>query len=198
MVATGPLCSRLRRRDRVRRLACQIRAGQPVQGKEIRAALEAFLARENVKPCTHDLNRRHLEALIGHFRLRAVDQLTEDRVDDWLGHLKAVGCNPGGQSLSLRILRTFCRFCVKKKWLGRYPFEDFKIPRSEFVGRYLSDEVGLASPWEVSTRCCQAARVSKRLQAGTSLLLPSVQCRPNGSSGPPSGGWAPAISTSRL
>jgi len=120
--------------------ACQIRAGQPVQGKEIRAALQAFLSRENVKSCTHELNRRHLEALIGRFTIRAVDQLTEDLVDDWLGHLKANGCNPGGQSLSLRILRTFCRFCVKKKWLGRYPFEDFKIPRSEFVGRYLSEE----------------------------------------------------------
>ncbi len=119
--------------------ACQIRAGQPVQGKEIRTALEAFLARENVKPCTHELNRRHLEALMDYSRIRAVDQLTEDLVDDWLGHLKAIGWNPGGQSLSLRILRTFCRFCVKKKWLGRYPFEDFKIPRSEFVGRYLGE-----------------------------------------------------------
>jgi integrase len=120
--------------------ACQIRAGQPVQGKQIGIALEAFLSRENVKLCTHDLNRRHLEAFIGHFTLRAVEELTEDRIDDWLGHLKALGCNPGGQSLSLRILRTFGRFCVKRKWLGRYPFEDFKIPRSEFVGRYLSEE----------------------------------------------------------
>ena len=47
--------------------------------------------------------------------------------------------NPGGQSLSLRILRTFCRFCRKKKWLASYPFENFKIPKSEFVGRYLSE-----------------------------------------------------------
>ena len=49
------------------------------------------------------------------------------------------GHNPGGQSLALRILRTFCRFCRKKKWLAVYPFEDFKIPRSEFVGRYLTE-----------------------------------------------------------
>jgi integrase len=120
--------------------ACQIRAGQPVQGKDIRAGLEAFLSREDVKSCTHDLNRRHLEALISHFKLRTIEELTEDLVNDWLGHLKALGYNPGGQSLSLRILRTFCRFCRKKKWLAVYPFEDFKIPKSEFVGRYLTEE----------------------------------------------------------
>lgn len=120
--------------------ACQIRAGQAVQGKEISVALEAFLARENVKTCTHGLNRRHLEALINHFKLRTVDQLTEDVVNDWLGHLKAIGSNPGGQSLSLRIVRTFCLFCRKKKWLAVYPFEDFRIPKSEFVGRYLNEE----------------------------------------------------------
>src|SRR5438309_6292991 len=120
--------------------ACHTRAGHPVSGKDIRAALEAFLARENVKFCTHDLNRRHLEAVIDYFKLRSVDEMTEDLVNDWLGHLKATGNNPGGQSLSLRILRTFCRFCRKKKWLAVYPFEDFKIPKSEFVGRYLSEE----------------------------------------------------------
>jgi integrase len=120
--------------------ACQIRAGQSVTGKEIQAALESFLTREDVKPGTHDLNRRHLEALINHFKLQTVDQLTEEVVHDWLGHLKAIGYNPGGQSLSLRILRTFCRFCRKKRWLSCYPFEDFKIPKSEFVGRYLTEE----------------------------------------------------------
>jgi integrase len=120
--------------------ACHVRAGQPVSAKDIRFAMEAFLAREDVKSCTHDLNRRHLEALIKHFSLRSVDQLTEDLVHTWLGHLKALGYNPGGQSLSLRILRTFCRFCRKKKWLASYPFEDFRIPKSEFVGRYLSDD----------------------------------------------------------
>jgi integrase len=117
-----------------------VRTGQPIRSKDVRAALEAFLGREDVKSCTHDLNRRHLEALIDHFKLQAVDELTEDLVHDWLGHLKALGYNPGGQSLSLRILRTFCRYCRKKKWLSVYPFEDFKIPRSEFVGRYLSEE----------------------------------------------------------
>lgn len=119
--------------------ACQVRAGQPVRGKEIRTALEAFLTRQDVKECTHDLNRRHLEALVHHFALRSVDQMTEDLVHEWLGHLKALGYNPGGQSLSLRIIRTFCRFCRKKRWLSSYPFEDFKIPKSEFVGRYLTE-----------------------------------------------------------
>src|SRR5438046_8784369 len=97
--------------------ACQVRVGQPISGKEIGAALEAFLARQDVKPCTHDLNRRHVEAVIEHFKLKTVDQLTDDLVNDWLAHLKVKGCNPGGQSLSLRILRTFCRFCRKKHWL---------------------------------------------------------------------------------
>jgi integrase len=120
--------------------ACQIRTGQPVDGKEIRPALEAFLTRQDVKGCTNDLNRRHLESIVNHFRLQAVDELTEALVNNWLGHVRSLGWNPGGQSLSLRILRTFCRFCCKKKWLAAYPFSDFKIPKSEFVGRYLSEE----------------------------------------------------------
>src|SRR5438128_435603 len=41
--------------------ACQVRAGQPISGKDIREALETFLKRQDVKDCTHDLNRRHLE-----------------------------------------------------------------------------------------------------------------------------------------
>lgn len=120
--------------------ACQVRAGQAVSGKSIYLALEAFLTREDVKAGTHGLNRRHLEALVNHFRLETVDQLTPDVVNDWLGRLKTSGCNPGGQSLSLRILRTFCRFCRKKRWLAVYPFDGFKIPKSEFAGRYLSEE----------------------------------------------------------
>jgi integrase len=120
--------------------ACQARAGQPVRDKGIRIALEAFLARTDVKTCTHDLNRRHLEAVIDQFRLESVDELTAELVNNWLGHLKELGYSPGGQSLLLRILRTFCRFCQKKNWLAVYPFTDFKIPKSEFVGRYLSDE----------------------------------------------------------
>jgi len=90
--------------------ASQVRGGQPIHGKEILNALEAFLGGEDVKTCTHELNRWHLEARIGHFRLQTVDQLTEELVHEWLGHLKSLGYNPGGQSLSLRILRTFCRF----------------------------------------------------------------------------------------
>ena len=119
--------------------ACRVRTGQSVQGKEIEAALNAFFARENVKTCTHELNRRHLYAVISHFKLHTVDQLTEDLIHAWLGQLKGIGSNPGGQSLSLRILRTFCQFCHKKNWLALYPFQDFKIPKSVVVGRYLSD-----------------------------------------------------------
>jgi integrase len=120
--------------------ATQIRAGQPITGKEIRPALEGFLSRQDVKAGTHALNRRHLEAFIGHSRVKSVDELTETLVHDWLSHLKGLGYNAGGQSLSLRILRTFCRFCLKKHWLSLYPFSDFKIPKSEFAGRYLSEE----------------------------------------------------------
>lgn len=120
--------------------AAQVQSGSRLYKKDIREALDAFLQRQDVKPQTHELNRRHLRALIDEHRLTTVPQLTENLVHEWLGRLKTRGCNPGGQSLSLRILRTFCRFCVKKKWLGIYPFADFKIPRSAFVGRYLSAE----------------------------------------------------------
>src|SRR5712664_911803 len=50
--------------------ASQIRDAQTVQGKEIRVAMETFLARENVKSCTHYLNRRHLGAVVNQFKLR--------------------------------------------------------------------------------------------------------------------------------
>jgi integrase len=120
--------------------AGRLRAGQAIRGKEMGLALETFLGRENVKTGTHDLNRRHLENLFARFKLRTVEQLTDDVVNASLGYLKARGCNPGGQSLSLRILRTFCRFCRKKRWMSADPFENFKIPKSEFAGRYLSEE----------------------------------------------------------
>lgn len=120
--------------------ACHARAGESIKGKDIRTALEAFFTREDVKECTHELNRQHLQALVDYLKLSSVDQLTENVVNDWLRHLKAAGHNPGGQSLSLRIVRTFCRFCRKKRWLTAYPFEEFKIPKSEFVGRYLTEE----------------------------------------------------------
>jgi integrase len=102
--------------------------------------------------------------------LRTVDQLTEDVVNGWLGHLKGLGYNPGGQSLSLRILRTFCRFCCKKKWLARYPFEDFKIPKSEFAGRFLSEEerTRLLS---INPRYAVDAHLSRALSFGLYSLL---------------------------
>jgi integrase len=120
--------------------ACQLRAGQSIRGKEVQTAVVAFFGRENVKACTHELNRRHLTNVITHFKLRTIDQIDEGLVNEWLGHLKTSGCNSGGQSLSLRILRTFCRFCRKKRWMIIDPFENFKIPKSDFSGRYLSDE----------------------------------------------------------
>lgn len=150
--------------------ACQIRAGQPVQGKDILLALEAFLSREDVKEGTHELNRRHLEALVSHFKLHRVEQLTDDVVNNWLGHLKRLGYNPGGQSLSLRILRTFCRFCRKKRWLSVYPFEDFKIPKSEFVGKYLSDDER-AKLLSINPRYAVDIHLSRALTFGLYSLL---------------------------
>jgi integrase len=120
--------------------ACELRAGRSVRAKRIDEALEAFLGRESVKECTHDLNRRHLQSVVARFKLYTLDQLNDETVNAWLGHLKVAGCNPGGQSLSLRILRTFCRYCRKKRWMTADPFENFKIPKSAFAGRYLSDE----------------------------------------------------------
>lgn len=120
--------------------AASIRAGVPLKGKDIRAALQEFLGRQDVKECTHALNKRHLNDIFSHLKLQVVEDLTESVVHAWLGVLKERGANPGGQSLSLRILRTFCRFCRKKKWLINYPFDDFKMPKPEFVGRYLTAE----------------------------------------------------------
>jgi integrase len=120
--------------------ACEIAAGRIVSGKGVREALEEFCQRQDVKACTHALNRRHLEDFIAQSKIRIVEQLTESVVHSWLAALKARGYNAGGQSLALRVLRTFCRFCRKRRWTSYYPFEDFKIPRSTFTGRYLTDD----------------------------------------------------------
>src|SRR4051794_19389568 len=53
--------------------ASPLRAGQTVRVKDMPLALELFLTRKDVKPCPHDLNRRHLEAFVGHFKLRTVE-----------------------------------------------------------------------------------------------------------------------------
>lgn len=120
--------------------ACELAAGRIVSGKDIRIALEEFSQRQDVKPATHRLNRRHLENFLAHSQIRTVEQLDEAQVHRWLAALKERGYNPGGQSLALRVLRTFCRFCRKRRWTSYYPFEDFKIPRSTFTGRYLTDD----------------------------------------------------------
>jgi hypothetical protein len=120
--------------------ACEIAAGRIVSGKSVRDALEEFCQRQDVKPCTHALNRRHLEDFLAQAKIQTVEQLSESLVHSWLAALKARGYNPGGQSLALRVLRTFCRFCRKRRWTAYYPFEDFKIPKSTFTGRYLTDD----------------------------------------------------------
>lgn len=107
--------------------------------KDIRSAVQAFLTRQDVKEGTHRLNERHLSAFVTLTKIQTVPQITQDSIHAWLGNLKSRGMNPGGQSLALRILRTFCRFCQKRKWLSVYPFDGFKIPKSQFVGRYLSE-----------------------------------------------------------
>ncbi len=119
--------------------ARDIKAGHVVSGKSVRDALEEFCQRQDVKACTHALNRRHLEDFLAHSRIHAIEQLSESLVHSWLAALKARDYNPGGQSLALRVLRTFCRFCRKRRWTTYYPFEDFKIPKSTFTGRYLTD-----------------------------------------------------------
>lgn len=118
----------------------ELRATGRVSDVDMASAISAFLARADVKAGTHDLNSYHLERFVGSYSLRRVDQLTKEIVNDWLCRLKTAGANPGGQSLSLRVIRAFARFCCKKGWLVRSPFEDFKIPKSQFVGRYLSSE----------------------------------------------------------
>jgi site-specific recombinase XerD len=80
-----------------------------------------------------------MENFLAHSKVQAVQQLSESVVHSWLGALKARGYNAGGQSLALRVLRTFCRFCRKRRWTSYYPFEDFKMPKSTFTGRYLTE-----------------------------------------------------------
>ena len=143
-----------------------------MSGKGIRDALEEFCQRQDVKACTHGLNRRHLEDFLAHSKIQTVEQLSESLVHSWLAALKARGYNPGGQSLALRVLRTFCRFCRKRRWTAYYPFEDFKIPKSTFSGRYLTDDERTASSQSIPATKSTASEPSAHVRA---LLASSNQ-----------------------
>jgi len=93
--------------------ACQIRAGQAVtEGDRRRVGIVLSPVRTSSRALTNSI--AHLQALVHHFRIYRIDQLTEELMHNWLGHLKALGYNPGGQSLSLRILRRFAVLLQEK------------------------------------------------------------------------------------
>src|SRR4051812_26673027 len=58
------------------REAAYMHAGLAVPGKGIQEALQEFLARQDVKACTHALNERHLRDVINEFHLSRADQIT--------------------------------------------------------------------------------------------------------------------------
>lgn len=118
-------------------------AGIGIAKQEIRVALKAFLRREGIQDNTHDLNRYRVNDFIKITKVSMVHEITEDTINKYWRTLKKRDANPGGQNHNLKIIKAFCNFCRRKKWLPEWPFgEDFKMPQSEFEGKKLTgDEI---------------------------------------------------------
>jgi integrase len=138
-------------------VAWDIISGIPNNEKDISEAVEAFCTRPGVKENTHNLNRYHLEAFIRGLKLKTTRQLTRVNVNRWWVVLRTDGAgstkgvnrgrahNEGGQSLGLRIIRTFCYYCLANKWVSEIPFgkgvlQAIKPPKTESKGKYLTEE----------------------------------------------------------
>lgn len=70
--------------------------------------------------------------------LLSINQIDDRYINRYDKLLKAGGANPGGRNHHLRIVRTFSRFCFKRKWMAAYPFDEFNMPQSEFEARPLT------------------------------------------------------------
>lgn len=131
-----------------------VKVGLGVAKKPMTEAVADFLD-QNLDPKTIALYKRRLMEFIAAFPdkpepplmpmpgLMWVEQLSDEKYITRFDKLMAArGCNPGGRNHVLRIVRTFCNYAMHKnrRWLSSYPFEDFKMPTSEFEGRPITDE----------------------------------------------------------
>lgn len=168
--------------------------GLTVTKKATAEALSDFLGR-SVDESTTELYERRLTEFFAAFphepggdvrplpAITYINQLSDDAyINRYDKILVANGANPGGRNHHLRIVRTFCRYCVKKKWLAVYPFEDFKMPQSEFEGRPLApgDFDLMAGPSKIHGNQHDLAETDLwlgrafRLGRGTMLRISSV------------------------
>lgn len=118
--------------------------GLAVSNKDLDKAIEEFLGVQR-KPNTNALYERRLREFKASLpELKRVGQLTDTMIHRYHGILITQGHNAGGQSHHLRIVRTFCRFCVGKNWIAKSPFSNgpipFKMPTSDYEGRALLPE----------------------------------------------------------
>lgn len=120
--------------------------GLAIVRKDAREALAEFLAR-SLDPKTTALNERRMGQFFGFAGKRLVHctDITEPLINEFDNALRVAGSNPGGRHHVLKIVRAFCKFCLKKKWMPSspfFPFGDFKLPKSTFHGRPLTYDEG--------------------------------------------------------
>jgi hypothetical protein len=122
-------------------LAEEIFAGKRAVEIPILKAVESFQTRPNIKANTVAVNQRTLDAFVTRHNLVNVSQLADVLPDKEHRLLVANGHNSGGQNHVLKLLKCFVGHCVDKKWLTVSPFpRKFKLPKSDFVGRALSED----------------------------------------------------------
>jgi integrase len=108
--------------------------------KPVRDALAAFLERR-LDPKTTALNERRVnEFLAAMPEVKLVSHLTDSVINRYDAVLESAGHNTGGRNHHLKIVRAFCKFCVEKNWLKVHPFTGFKMPKSDFEGRNVSQD----------------------------------------------------------
>lgn len=119
--------------------ALDVKVGTALLRKPIQAARDAFLNRAT-KGNTRALNERRVDEFLEDMpTIKYTSDLTSHAINQYARNLEA-GHNPGGQNHHLKIVRCFTKFCITSKWLTENPFLNFKMPKTEKVGRPLTDD----------------------------------------------------------
>lgn len=146
-----------------------VAVGLTVNQKDIREALAEFLARSlNAK--TTALNERRMTTFLAFASsVKFCNEITEAVINSFDNALRASGANPGGRQHVLKIVRAFCKFAMRKKWMVTspfFPFGDFKLPKSTYQGRALTpkefaDLISIESRYPVDVHLNRAFRLGR-------------------------------------
>ena len=115
------------------------------------AALTRFLSEHyrNLKPSTQKEAKRHLERhFLPGFRNMPLADITDE---DIARRLAKMDHTPGEQLHSYRVLRTFLRWCVKRRYLIHNPIDALSRPSQDVVrDRVLTDDE-IRAVWHAAT-----------------------------------------------